>query len=78
MKRDIFLVEGLEKQAPAEKKFKEDTRETHLVPIGSSTGIGSAMGYGMPGFMVTMIKGKHYWLNTLPKVWSGEQWAKEA
>jgi hypothetical protein len=36
------------------------------------------MGYGMPGFMVTMIKGKHYWLNTLPKVWSGEQWAKEA
>ncbi|KAK0388476.1 hypothetical protein NLU13_4720 [Sarocladium strictum] len=78
MKRDLFLAEGLEKDAPAEKKYKEDTRETHLVPIGTSTGVGSAMGHGIPSFVVTMIKGKHYWLNTLPKVWSGEQWAKEA
>lgn len=78
MKRDLFLAEGQDKLAPAEKQYKEDTRATHLVPIGLSGGVGSAMGHGLPGFVITMIKGKHYWLNTMPKIWSGEQWAKEA
>ncbi|KAH8178586.1 pyridine nucleotide-disulfide oxidoreductase domain-containing protein [Sarocladium implicatum] len=78
IKRDLFLAEGLADKAPVEKHFKEDTGETQLVPIGSSTGFGAFNGYSLPGFLVSQIKGKHYWLNTAPKLWTGDQWAKEA
>ena len=78
MKRDLFLAEGLKDKAPAEKTFKGDTRETQLVPIGISTVLGAFNGYSIPGMMVSQIKGKHYWLNTLDKLWTGEQFAKEA
>ena len=77
MKRDLFLAEGLEKEAPAEKIHKEDVKKTQLVPIGSGTGVGEAMGFSLPAILVTQIKGKHYWTNTIDKLVSGEQFAKE-
>lgn len=79
VKRDLLIAAGNEKLAAAEDRvFKEDTRETHMVPIGRSKGVGAAMGYQMPSFLVWVIKGRDYWLWTTGNLWSGKQWSKEA
>jgi len=78
IKRDLLLASGAEKSSVGEDRvFKEDTRETQMVPIGKSKGVGAAMGYQLPSFMVWLIKGRDYWLWTTGGLWSGKQWAKE-
>lgn len=79
IKRDLLLAAGIEETSVAhERTFKEDTRETQMVPIGKSVGVGSAMGYALPSFLVWAIKGRDYWLWTTGNLWSGKQWAKES
>ncbi|MCJ1394523.1 hypothetical protein MMC18_007402 [Xylographa bjoerkii] len=79
IKRDLLLASGTEKSSVGEDRvFKEDTRETQMVPIGKSKGVGAAMGYQLPSFMVWLIKGRDYWLWTTGGLWSGKQWAKES
>jgi len=79
IKRDLLLASGKEGSSAGEDRvFKEDTRETQLVPIGKSKGVGAAMGYQLPSFMVWLIKGRDYWLWTTGGLWSGKQWAKES
>jgi NADH dehydrogenase FAD-containing subunit len=79
IKRDLLLASGKEGTSVSEDRvFKEDTRETQMVPIGKSKGVGAAMGYQMPSFMVWLIKGRDYWLWTTGNLWSGKQWAKES
>lgn len=79
IKRDLLLASGKEESTVGEDRvFKEDTRETQMVPIGKSKGVGAAMGYKLPSFMVWLIKGRDYWLWTTGGLWSGKQWAKES
>ena len=78
IKRDLLLDAGkTDAEVPKERNYKEDTRETHLVPIGRNRGVGAAMGWSLPSFMVWAIKGRDYWLWTTAGLWSGKQWAKE-
>ncbi|KAH9904866.1 FAD/NAD(P)-binding domain-containing protein [Xylariomycetidae sp. FL2044] len=79
IKRDLLLDAGAadEKTAGPDRIYKEDTKETQMVPIGRSKGVGAAMGFAMPSFFVWLIKGRDYWLWTVGKLWSGEQWNKE-
>jgi apoptosis-inducing factor 2 len=76
IKSDLLLAAGKEKNP--EREYKEDTSETHLVPIGKSKGVGAAMGWWMPSWAVWLIKGRDYWLWTTGDLWSGKQWAKES
>lgn len=79
IKRDLLISEGKEEGAVgADRVFKEDTRETQLVPIGKSKGVGAAMGFQLPSLFVWLIKGRDYWLWTTGDLWSGKQWAKES
>ncbi|KAI8949007.1 FAD/NAD(P)-binding domain-containing protein [Xylaria longipes] len=79
VKRDLLLAAGESAQVAGEdREFKEDTRETQLVPIGKSKGVGAAMGMKIPSFLVWLIKGRDYWLWTTGNLWSGKQWAKES
>lgn len=78
MKRDLMMDAGVdETEAGTERVFEEDKRETQLVPIGRSKGVGAAFGYQVPSFMVWLIKGRDYWLGTTGALWSGKHWAKE-
>ncbi|KAH6697554.1 FAD/NAD(P)-binding domain-containing protein [Plectosphaerella plurivora] len=78
MKRDLLLDAGkTESEVKPEREFKEDTRETQLVPIGRGGGVGAFMGYQVPSIMVWMIKGRDYWLGMTGGLWSGKQWEKE-
>ncbi|RDW66634.1 hypothetical protein BP5796_09383 [Coleophoma crateriformis] len=79
IKRDLLLASGTKGDLiGGDRIFKEDTRETQLVPIGKKKGVGAAMGFRLPSFMVWLIKGRDYWLWTTGKLWSGKQWAKES
>lgn len=78
IKRDLLLSAGKpEDELPREKIFKEEKRETQMVPIGKSKGVGAAMGWRLPSWLVWLVKGRDYWLWTVGSVWSGKQWAKE-
>lgn len=68
IKKDLFGIDG------EDQHFKEDTRETQLVPIGSKKGVGAAMGWRLPSWMVWLIKGRDYWVWTTGRLWSGKQW----
>ncbi|KAJ5090368.1 hypothetical protein N7532_009052 [Penicillium argentinense] len=76
IKRDLLLEAG--QNAGEDRVFREDLRETQLVPIGRNKGVGAAMGWQLPSFLVWLIKGRDYWLWTTGKLWSGKQWAKGA
>ncbi|OCK78847.1 FAD/NAD(P)-binding domain-containing protein [Lepidopterella palustris CBS 459.81] len=79
IKRDLLLASRKEKSSVGgDRLFKEDTRETQMVPIGKSKGVGAAMGYQLPSFLVWLIKGRDYWLWTTGSLWSGKHWAKES
>ncbi|KAI1301056.1 FAD/NAD(P)-binding domain-containing protein [Xylaria venustula] len=79
IKRDLLLAAGQSPHVAGEDRpFKEDTRETQLVPIGKSKGVGAAMGTKLPSFLVWLIKGRDYWLWTTGNLWSGKQWTKES
>lgn len=76
IKRDLLLGEigGAGGGGDGDSVFKEDTRETQIVPIGTAGGVGAMMGYKLPGFLVWLFKGRDYFLWTTKKIWSGEQW----
>ncbi|KAK3113601.1 hypothetical protein LTR53_008955 [Teratosphaeriaceae sp. CCFEE 6253] len=47
----------------AERKYVRKDGETQLVPIGAKGGVGAFAGWGMPSFVIAMVKGKDYFLN---------------
>jgi len=71
MKKDLIGGEG------ADREFEEDKRETQLVPIGKSKGVGAMKGWWLPSLLVWALKGRDYWLWTTGGVWSGKAWEKE-
>ncbi|KAK1049317.1 hypothetical protein LTR74_017337 [Friedmanniomyces endolithicus] len=60
----------------AERKYVAKDDETQLVPIGAKTGVGAFAGWGMPGFAIAMVKGKDYFLSTMPDITEGRKWVK--
>ena len=79
IKRDLLLAAGSEPgSVQPDRKLKEDTSETQLVPIGRSKGVGAFMGWKMPSYVVRMLKGRDYWLSTTGALWNGSHWAKES
>jgi apoptosis-inducing factor 2 len=79
IKRDLLLASGTETSSAGDDwVYKVDTRETQLVPIGKSKGVGAVMGFRLPSILVWLIKGRDYWLSTMEALWNGKSWAKEA
>ncbi|KKK23534.1 hypothetical protein ARAM_003921 [Aspergillus rambellii] len=72
IKRDLLIAAG-ETSAGEDQVYKEDKRETQVVPIGRGAGVGAAMGFQMPGFIVRIIKGRDYFLGMLSPYWTGTQ-----
>jgi len=60
-----------------DREYKENLKETQLVPIGRSMGVGAVFGWRLPSFMVWVIKGRDYMLSFAPPVVNGSNWTKE-
>jgi NADH dehydrogenase FAD-containing subunit len=75
IKRDLLVHAGMKSSSEGEDRmFKEDTRETQLIPIGQSKGVGVMMGWRVPSWVVWLIKGRDYWVWTTGRIWSGRMW----
>lgn len=79
MKNDLFPEGAYSKDLSSGvgHTFKEDMRETQLVPIGKGKGVGAAMGFQLPSLLVWLLKGRDYWLWTTGSLWNGKKWNKE-
>jgi hypothetical protein len=60
----------------AEKQYHFKDPESQVVPIGSKTGVGAFNGWTMPGFAISMVKGKDYMLKMMPDITQGKKWTK--
>jgi apoptosis-inducing factor 2 len=47
------------------------------VPVGRRKGVGVAMGWWVPSWVVWGVKGRDYWVWTTGRLWSGRQWGRE-
>jgi NADH dehydrogenase FAD-containing subunit len=72
---DIFK-DGNIGTSVAEKSYKRNDGETQLVPTGPKTGVGAFNGWSLPGFMVSMAKGKDYMAGQIPGMHQGTKYAK--
>ncbi|KIW09288.1 uncharacterized protein PV09_00205 [Verruconis gallopava] len=77
LKRDLSAPEG-EKPTGKDRPYKANMKETQLVPIGTSKGVGAVFGIKLPGFAVNMIKGKDYFTSKVGGIVDGSHWAKES
>ncbi|KAG6366094.1 hypothetical protein INS49_000270 [Diaporthe citri] len=80
IKSDLLLQGGHRKDlsSGAGHAFKEDMRETQLVPIGRGKGVGAAVGFQLPSFLIWLLKGRDYWLWTTENLWNGKKWNRES
>lgn len=46
--------------------------EIQIVPVGSTQGVGTAFGWGLPSFMVKMVKAKDFMIGQAPKLIEGQ------
>ncbi|KAF2026956.1 FAD/NAD(P)-binding domain-containing protein [Setomelanomma holmii] len=76
MKRDLLAYNPmlpLEKPKGKDRVYKIDTRDSMVMPLGSSGGVGVIMDWELPGWAVWLIKGRDYLLGMsgLPTVNGG-------
>jgi NADH dehydrogenase FAD-containing subunit len=76
VKRDLLYAEGGAKGQ--DRPYKPNLKETQLVPIGRSKGVGAVFGWKLPSLMVWMIKGRDYFASTNPDLVGGNKWKKES
>lgn len=71
----LSWIPGFGSSSPTQKEFKP-MKGTIVVPIGPSGGVGSAMGYGMPSFMVKKAKAEKFLVELVEPAVSGSKYAK--
>ncbi|KAF2422079.1 FAD/NAD(P)-binding domain-containing protein [Tothia fuscella] len=76
IKRDLLNPEGGAKGQ--DRPYKPNLKETHLVPVGRSKGVGAVFGWKLPSQMVWMIKGRDYFASMTPDLVGGNKWSKES
>lgn len=54
------------------KVYKKMKGEIQIVPVGSTQGVGTAFGWGLPSFMVKMVKAKDFMIGQAPKLIEGQ------
>ncbi|GAB7361080.1 hypothetical protein MBLNU230_g1118t1 [Neophaeotheca triangularis] len=72
---DLFKEAGVS-GAVGERQYHFKPGETQLVPVGAKTGVGAFSGWQMPGFAISMAKGKDYFLGTREGLFLGKKFAK--
>ncbi|KAK5149043.1 hypothetical protein BJ546DRAFT_528581 [Cryomyces antarcticus] len=61
----------------SDRTYKANLKETQLVPVGRSKGVGAVFGWKLPTLMVYMIKGRNYMIDNAVTLQRGTKWEKE-
>jgi len=77
VKRDLLAPEG---EAPkgSDRPYKANMKETQIVPVGRSKGVGAIFGWKVPSIFVWLIKGRDYFASMTPPIVDGSKWNKES
>ncbi|MBE7182634.1 MAG: hypothetical protein INR71_15750 [Terriglobus roseus] len=83
VKRDLVAEAtqtGDEKGKPlgSDRPYQPNLKETQLVPVGRSKGVGAVFGWRLPSIMVWAIKGRDYFVSMSPPIVDGSKWNKES
>lgn len=80
LKRDLLAADKDPNAKPTggDRKYKKNTSETQIVPVGLSKGVGAFNGNKLPSVMVYMIKGRDYLSGAAVEIISGSKWNKES
>jgi NADH dehydrogenase FAD-containing subunit len=70
------LFEDAKVSTFAERKYVFKPSETQVVPVGPSGGVGAFSGFGLPGFIVSLVKGKDYLASNIPGFTEGKKFTK--
>ena len=62
MKRDLLASHSHPDAKPEgkDREYVANLKETQLVPVGRSKGVGAVFGWRLPSFLVWLIKGRDY------------------
>jgi NADH dehydrogenase FAD-containing subunit len=77
VKRDLLSPDG-KPTSGQDRPYKPNLKETQIVPVGRSKGVGAIFGWKLPSFMVWMIKGRDYFASMTPPIVDGSKWKKES
>jgi NADH dehydrogenase FAD-containing subunit len=77
VKRDLLSPDG-KPTGGQDRPYNPNLKETQLVPVGRSKGVGAVFGWKLPSFMVWLIKGRDYFTSMTPQIVDGRKWAKES
>lgn len=79
IQRDLLAAHENTNAKPTggDRKYKNNTSKTQLVPIGRSKGVGAFNGGRLPSFMVCMIKGRDYLSGAAVEIVTGSKWNKQ-
>lgn len=80
IKRDLLAAhkDPSAKATGADRKYKKNTAETQVVPVGQSKGVGAFNGNKLPSFMCWAIKGRDYMSGSAIEAVTGSKWNKES
>ncbi|KAK4984702.1 hypothetical protein LTR50_006443 [Elasticomyces elasticus] len=80
VQRDMLAAakDDAAKPTGGDRPYKPNLKETQLVPIGQSKGVGAMFGYRLPSTMVWAIKGRDYMVGMGSQFVDGTRWNKES
>lgn len=80
IKRDLLAAHTDPKGKPQDKdrEYVANTKETQIVPVGRSKGVGAVFGWRLPSWAVWLIKGRDYMVGKGKSNVDGSAWAKES
>ncbi|KAK3056972.1 hypothetical protein LTR09_002010 [Extremus antarcticus] len=80
LKRDLLAAHA-DPEAKAkgnDRLFEKNEKETQLVPVGRSKGVGAIFGWRLPSFFVWLIKGRDFMIGKAPDKVTGKEVEKES
>jgi len=77
LRRDLLASDAGQKPTGGDRSHSPITKESQLVPVGRSKGVGAFNGNKVPSLMVWGIKGRDYMVGQSPDIVNGNKWAKE-
>ncbi|GAB7348131.1 hypothetical protein MBLNU459_g6148t1 [Dothideomycetes sp. NU459] len=79
IKRDLLAAHKDPNAKPtgADRKYKKNTSETQVVPVGQNKGVGAFNGNKLPSIVCWLVKGRDYMSGVGVEAVTGSKWVKE-
>lgn len=79
LKRDLLAAHSNPDAKPEgpDRQYVANQKETQIVPVGRSKGVGAIFGWRVPSIVVWLIKGRNYMIDSAHERVDGAAWVKD-